>query len=246
VVRGVSEPSVQGRRAARLVAVAAIALGVWELIYGFAVYGYGKWLGFDFEIYRAATTRLLSGGSWFLDRQLAGPYAIQNGDVLYPPTAAYLFAPFVPLPAVVFAARADRRSSAGRSGAGARRALAWAAIAVCLAWPTTQMRTISANPALWVAAAVALGLRYHWPAALVLLKPSLGPFALIGVRSRGWWLALGALALLSLPLLPALLEYPRVVLDGRGVVGGGILYSLPDLPIVAIPVVAWLARQRQP
>jgi hypothetical protein len=227
-------------RVARLVALAALALGAWELIYGFVVYGYGSWLGFDFEIYRAATTRLLSGGSWFLDRQLAGPYAIQNGDVLYPPTAAYLFAPFVPLPAVVFAVVPI--AIVGWSVWRWRpSALAWAAIAVCLAWPTTQMRTISANPALWVAAAVALGLRYHWPAALVLLKPSLGPFALIGIRSRGWWLALAALALVSLPLLPALLEYPRVVLDGRG---GGILYSLPDLPIVAIPVLAWLGARR--
>ena len=89
-----------------------------------------------------------------------------------------------------------------------------------------------------------LGLRFRGPAVAILLKPSFLPLALIGIRSRSWWLGLGILALLSLPFLGDTLIYPKVMADSRN--PDGILYSIADLPTMLIPVIAWLGRQRNP
>jgi hypothetical protein len=70
-----------------------------------------------------------------------------------------------------------------------------------------------------------------------LLKPSLAPFALAGIKSRAWWVGLVVLGLASLPFLADTLLWPRVVLDASG---GGILYSLSNVPLMLIPGVAWL------
>ncbi len=77
----------------------------------------------------------------------------------------------------------------------------------------------------------------------MLLKPSLLPFAFIGVRRRSWWIQLGALGLLSLPVLGLTLLYPQVILDSRG---GGLLYSLNDVPLLVLPVLAGFAAGRLP
>ncbi len=239
-----ADPGARRRRDSLWLTVAVVALvaAAVEFAYGVAQLGYLSWWGFDLDIYRAAAERVLAGGSWFLDGQLHGAYQIANGDVLYPPVAVLGFLPFLVLPTAVFVAvpvaivvAFIRRCRPG--------GIALAVIAVCVMWPTSQMRTISANPVLWMAAFAALALRYRWPGALVLLKPSLLPFALIGVRSRWWWVAAAGLVLLSLPFLADTLRYPSVVLDSRG---GGLTYSLPDLPLMAIPIVAWLGRTRRP
>ncbi len=225
-----------------VVAFVALAAAVVEFAYGAAQLGYLNWWGFDLDIYRSAAERVLAGGSWFIDRQLHGPYQIANGDILYPPVAALAFLPFLVLPTAVFVA-APVAIVAAFVRACRPGAIALAFIAVCLMWPTSQMRTISANPVLWMAAFTALALRHRWPGALVLLKPSLLPFALIGIRSRWWWVLVAGLIVLSVPFLSDTLRYPAVVLDSRG---GGLFYSLPDLPIMVIPIVAWLGRTRRP
>ena len=63
--------------------------------------------GVDFTLYRDVTIRWLGGGPYFEPYQLAGPYQISAGDVLYPPVALWLFVPFAR------AALADRRASCG-------------------------------------------------------------------------------------------------------------------------------------
>ncbi|HLY13792.1 MAG TPA: hypothetical protein VKR24_05540, partial [Candidatus Limnocylindrales bacterium] len=50
--------------------------------------GYG---GVDYRLYMDATTRWLHGGSYFDAYQLAGPYQISAGDILYPPFTLLLF-----------------------------------------------------------------------------------------------------------------------------------------------------------
>jgi hypothetical protein len=114
-------------------------------------------------------------------------------------------------------------------------------MAVCLLWPASGLKFVSQNPTVWIAAFVGLGLRYRWPGVLVLLKPSFLPLALIGIGSRGWWIGLGALVLLSLPFLADTLAYPGIVLGARS--ADGLLYSLSDLPLVLVPVVAWAGRR---
>ena len=50
--------------------------------------------GVDFQLYRDVTNRWLAGGPFFEPYQVAGPYDIRAGDVLYPPVALWLFVPF--------------------------------------------------------------------------------------------------------------------------------------------------------
>lgn len=192
----------------------------------------------DLAIYRDATARILSGDGWYLPRQLNGPYLIESGDVLYPPVAAWFFVPWLFLPAWTFSA--IPLAIVAVFVARARPApWTWPVIAFCLVFPVSLIYIAYANPTIWISAFVALGLRYGWPGVLVLLKPSLAPFALIGTRSRGWWIGLVVLAVGSLPFLAPTIDYPRILLDARG---ASFLYSGTSIPIVVLPLVAWLGR----
>jgi hypothetical protein len=226
-------------------AMAGIAFGllivaVVETVWGIRLYHWGDTPGIDIAIYGQATERLLSGQPWFLDRQIHGPYTVAMGDVLYPPVAAILFAPFLVIPlflwwAIPFAVVALliwRWHPAPWT---------WPLLALCVAWPLTPAKVITGNPTMWIAAFTALGLQVAGPAALVLLKPSLFPFALIGSRSRAWWLIAVILVVASIPVLAETVAYPAVVLNGGNEFG--LLYSLMDVPMVLIPVVAWLGRR---
>ena len=82
------------------------------------------------------------------------------------------------------------------------RPLAWPLIAFCLVNPTTLLKIWTGNPVIWSMAAMALAVLAGAPrfaAPFVLLKPSLAPFALFGIRRRrggsGWRCS----ALLCLP-----------------------------------------------
>jgi hypothetical protein len=193
-------------------------------------------------MYQAAAANWLHGGSFYLARQLDGPYVVQMGDVLYPPTALIVFVPFLALPAILWwaiplgvttwAVYRLRPSS-----------LVWPFLAICLAFPSTLAKVVAGNPSMWVMMAVALGALYGWPAVLVLLKPTLAPFALLGIRRPTWWVAAAVLAMLSLVFLPLWPDYLRSTLDARNQLGP--LYSLQDAPLVAIPLVAWLGSARR-
>lgn len=202
--------------------------------------GWTRILFDDLLIYRDATTRLLAGDAWYLARQMEGPYQILHGDVLYPPVTAWFFLPWLILPAWMFVT-VPLGIVCWFVALARPAAWTWPVITLCLAYPVTLVYLLFANPSIWIGAFVALGLRYAWPGVLVLLKPSLAPFALIGIRSRGWWIGLAVLGLASLPFLGPTLDYPRVVLDSRG---GGLLYSAISVPILLVPIVAWVGRKR--
>lgn len=195
----------------------------------------------DFVIYRDAAARWLSGGPFYHSEQVAGPYYTLSGHVLYPPVALVLFVPFVYLPAAVW--WAIPLSIIGWRVVTLRPSpRAIAAIAACLAWPYTIQLVMSGNPAMWIVAAVALSTR--WPAAgvLVFLKPSLFPFALFGIRTRSWWLALGGFAIVSLAFLPLWSQWLAAIVNARGPLSGP-LYSIREVPMMLIPLVAWLGRR---
>jgi hypothetical protein len=97
------------------------------------------------------------------------------------------------------------------------------------------------NPGMYLVAALAATAAWGTPASLLLFKPSLFPLALFGMRSRGWWYGLAALAVLSLPVLPLTLTWVQVVLD---VQGGGLTYSLLDLPVCVLPLLWWAGSTR--
>lgn len=219
-----------------------LALAGYVTWIGFTQHNYGGAFGDDLSIYTGATVRLFSGGDWFLERQVA-PYVLRQGDVLYPPTAAWFFLPFVVLGPTVFLV----------AGVGLLAWLvwswrpapwAWPLLALCLVLPTSFLKPWSGNPSLWVAVAVGLGLRYG-VGALVLLKPTFLPFALAGIRTRAWWSSAAVLALLTLPFLGETLLYPSVILNARGPLAS-IGYSLWDWPLALIPVIASVAAPDGP
>jgi hypothetical protein len=203
-------------------------------------------IGVDFVLYRDVAARWLGGGPYFEPYQLAGPYEIRAGDVLYPPIGLLLFAPFavapaaiawalwwgIPLGAITYAAWRLRP-----------RPAAWPLMALCVAWPTTLLKTWTGNPVIWCVAALALGTLWAWPSVVVLLKPSLAPVALFGARRRSWWLALAVVAVAAIPFGSLWADWVASVLNSRG---GGILYSTLEVPMLLLPLVAWLGRTRAP
>ena len=222
--------------------VTAIALVVLPWVLAVAVNApYVQWLiGIDADIYFSATQSWLADGTWYLPRQLEGPYGIEYGDVLYPPVLLYLLVPFqwlpfvlwwaIPVAAITWALWRIRPPL-----------WSWPLLVLCLAWPLSMEQLIKGNPVLWILAAQAVAIAIGLPTTLVLLKPSLFPFALAGIRRRAWWAQAAILVILSLPLLELTLLYPQVVFDSRG---GGLLYSVRDVPLLFMPVIAGLAAGR--
>lgn len=196
-------------------------------------------IGVDYVLYRDATASWLGGGPFYLSHQLSGPYVITHGDVLYPPPMLVLLVPFTVLPAVLW--WLVPIAVTGFVVVGYRpRPWAWLAISLCLLFPITGVKILHGNPGLWFGAAIAAGTRLAWPSVLVFLKPTLLPFALIGITRRSWWRGLAGLAVLSLAFLPMWPDYVSALLNGRAEMG--LLYSLNEVPMVAIPVIAWIGQ----
>lgn len=199
-------------------------------------------VGVDYVLYRDAAARWLAGGPFFQPYQLAGPYDISAGDILYPPVGLWLFVPFAILPAPLAAVLWWSIPIGITAWAAWRlrpRPQAWPLIALCLAWPTTPLKVWTGNPVIWAVAAVALGTLYRWPSVFALLKPSLFPFALFGANRRSWWLALAVFIAMSLPFGQMWGDWAASVVNSRG---GGILYSSLEIPMLLLPIVAWLGR----
>jgi hypothetical protein len=202
-------------------------------------------IGVDFSLYRDATARWLGGGSFYEPDQLAGPYEITAGDILYPPIALLLFVPFAIAPLPLAAAAWWAIPLAATAWMVRRlqpRPDVWPLMAVCVAWPTTILKTWTGNPVIWSMAALALGVVYAWPSVFVALKPSLAPFALFGANRRSWWLAAAATAALSAPFGAMWLDWLTALANSRG---GGLLYSSLEVPMLLLPLVAWLGRRRR-
>ena len=201
-------------------------------------------LGVDFQLYRDVAARWLAGGPYFEPYQLAGPYEIRAGDVLYPPVGLILFVPFAVLPAVIAGLLwwALPLGATGWAIWSLRpRPEVWPLLALCLAWPTTPLKTWTGNPVIWTVAALALGTRYAWPSVFVFLKTSLFPFAFFGANRRSWWIALAGLVVASVPFGAMWLDWVASIVNSRG---GGILYSALEIPMLMLPLVAWAGRRR--
>lgn len=226
------------RRAWYVVALACVAAWVWQ--YAGSPDGVAALVGLDYRNYADATRTWLAGGGWYLPHQLAGPYAISPGDVLYPPIWLLLFVPAALLPAFLWWAAPIAITIAVIIRLRPAP-LAWATMAAFLAWPPTAVHLLTGNPGIWLVASLALATLYRWPAAFLLTKITVGPLALFGARDRRWWLTAGALVLLSVPFLPMWPDYVRVLLNAQSATGP--LYSAQDLPMLLIPLVAWSLRQ---
>ncbi len=200
--------------------------------------------GKDVALYREAAARWLAGGPFYEPRQLAGPYEVAHGDILYPPVALLLFAPAAVLPdllalglwwgipgllTILVVARSRPRPAV------------WPLIALCLAWPTTPLKVWTGNPVIWSVAAMSVAIVWRGGAPFALLKPSLFPFALFGIRQRAWWIGLAILVAVSVPFGSMWFDWVTAVANSRG---GGLLYSALEAPMLALPLVAWAGRRR--
>lgn len=200
-------------------------------------------LGHDRDTYMWAAQRWLSGGSFYLPYQLAGPYELlTNREVLYPPTSIPLFALFSVLPAVLWWLPVP--IVIGVAVWQRPNPVALMILVIAGTTPWVWVNVLTGNPVIWACAALALGTVYGWPGAAVLLKPSLAPFALFGSNTRGWWALLavgGAMAVVLAPMWPQWLTVMSNAHGGRV----GILYSLGDISMMCIPLIAWAGSTRR-
>jgi hypothetical protein len=204
----------------------------------------GQPFGVDFQLYRDVAARWLAGGPYFEPYQLAGPYEIQAGDVLYPPVALWLFVPFALMPEPVAWVLWWTLPIGAVAWAVARlrpRPESWPLIALCLAWPTTLLKTWTGNPVIWSVAALALGTLWAWPSVFVVLKASLAPFALFGAWRRSWWIAAAEQVVASVPFGAMWGDWIASIVNSQG---GGLLYSSLEVPMLLLPLVAWGFRTR--
>lgn len=197
--------------------------------------------GLDYSSYMDATRRWLAGGSFYESWQLAGPYAIAVGDILYPPQMLALFVPFTVLPWPLWY---GIPTAITVGSIAACRPAAWAWVAMLLVvtlWVGRFQIWWFGTPTIWFVALVALGLRYAPVAALVFLKPSIAPLALLGMRNPRWWLASLAVAASCLLCWPLFEQWVTAILNVRGT---DALYSIGDVAPLSIPVIAWAGRRR--
>jgi hypothetical protein len=143
-------------------------------------------------------------------RWWAGGDFYQPFTVFYPPIALILFVPMsylpaatwwaIPVGAIAYVVWRQCRSD-------------WQRVALLAALADFALVPLaSGNGSLWVAAAIVAGNRWGWPAALIVLKPNLAPWALIGIRRRSFWLILAGLAAISILMLPMWFEWLRALL----------------------------------
>lgn len=223
-------------------AVLFVALWAWQYISA-PPGAVERLAGLDYRNYAEATTTWLNGGTWYLDRQLHGPYVVVPGDILYPPVWLILFVPatlapwplwwVLPSGAMAWVLWRHRPSPLG-----------CATMAAFLAWPPTAVHLLTGNPTIWLVAALGLGTLYRWPSAFLLTKVTIAPLGLWGIRDRRWWVTLAGIVAASLLFLPMWPTYLQVLLDAKH--PAGIFYSAQDIPLLAIPLVAWATSTTRP
>lgn len=196
-------------------------------------------LGDDFRIYCENGATFLASGQFYAPEQLSGPYwNVLGHSVLYPPNALFLFVPLslLPLPLAVLVWWGVPIAVTGYVLWSLRPSpWAWVGILLLMLWPHSIGIFLFGNSDMWLLAFVAAGVRWGWPAALVVLKPTLAPLALIGVRQRSWWIAAFVLGIASLPMLPLWADYLAAM---RNLRDSDLAYSLGSLPLILVPVLA--------
>lgn len=203
-------------------------------------------VGFDYNIYMERTRSWLAGGGFYLPRQLAGPYPIADGDAFYPPVALWLFVPFSYLPAILWWAvptviivLSVRHIRPSRFG--------WVVLGLAAIQTRTGIVWGLGNPSMWAFAALAAGLAFDWPMPLVALKPTLGPFALIGIHRRRWWLGAALVIVLALPFGAMWADYAAIMLNMQPTSSHGLGYVLGEWPAAAaLALVGWRWRKPRP
>jgi hypothetical protein len=200
----------------------------------------------DYRMFMELGSRWLETGSMYAPWQFS-PYNYAQGagttdfdrmPALYPPLAGPVFAAWTFLPVFLWWA----------IPVGILAYMLYRFRPAPWAWPLMALATWNTNTtgvytvggsSMWIAAGVAAGLVWGWPALVILFKPSLAPFLLVGVRKRAFWIGALVLGAVSLLMLPEWFRYVEVL---RNTESPGVLYSLRDIPLMLVPVIAWISR----
>ena len=217
-----------------------VVAAAWTVTLANVVIGHGG-LGVDFRQYLDHTERWLHTGQFYLPRQLSGATTVMDGDPLYPPIVLWLLVPFTMLPAVLWWA-IPLTIIVGVLIALRPAPWTWPMLGFIALWPRTPALILYGNPGIWMVAAIAGGVLWRWPGPLVLIKPSLLPFALVGIGSRGWSRTLVLVLIACIPFGALWVDYVAVLRNSNV----PLSYSLLDVPLALAPVVAGLGRRRSP
>jgi len=234
-------PAMVGMTAVVVAAFVPLAIARW---FAFAESGN---LAFDLYAIQAFAQRYVDSGSMYLPSQLEGPfnpqpYWLPSDELpsMYPPHAIFLFAPFLVLPAPLW----------WMVPLGVIAFALWRLRPAPWAWPILAIIALSlesvsgiyaGSTTMWLVAFVAGGLMWGWPAVLVTIKPSLLPFAFIGMKGQSWWVAAVVLGVSPILMLGQWFAYVTVVSNAQT----SLLYSLGSVPAMMLPVVAWAASCRR-
>jgi hypothetical protein len=196
-------------------------------------------LGYDQHTYLGAARDWLAGRGFYESYQLAGPYRIQAAEILYPPSLLVVLVPFtfLPEPAFVLVPLAVTAAVVWSWHPSYR---GWLLIGACLAAPSSFGLYLFGNPGMWAVAAVALATRYG-VGPLVLVKPTFAPFALVGIRTRAWWLTLAAGLGFAFLTLPLWLDYLTVM---RNIIEPDPFYAVWTVPMMLVPLIAARSSRR--
>ena len=231
---------VDWRRAMRIVAVAACAIAIVRAVaYYAAIPNPATSVGIDYELYVTAARRWLETGVFYEPYQLAGPYhVIGNNEVLYPPIILLLLVPFTALPAILWWVIPAMLTVAAIAQ---MRPAAWSvalACAICTSH-AVQGPVFWGTPVIWLTPAVAWGLHLGWPAVAVMIKPTLAPFALVGLtRPRALVAGVIGFAVLGLPFTAMWLDWLTAIRNSDL----GPFYAYTQNLLLVVPVVTWLGR----
>jgi hypothetical protein len=223
-------------------ATAALYLVIWGLS-RMNELAHSEWAGEwafangDLGAYLDGARRFLATGSPYLPEQITGYWHLEPHSFINPPSALLLFLPFLAVPSFVW----WFIPVVGTAWVILHLKpvpWTWPLIAICLAWPRSQGALLTGNTDMWATFFVALGCLYGWPFVLLVIKPTFAPFGVLGARRRSTWIAAALVALAMLPLLNLWIDYISVIRN----TDVGLRYSVLNLPLVAIPVIAQMGR----
>ncbi len=242
-VRRVPHPQAVGgwHRLGRIVAITILGVEALWIASVMVVSLGGPSFGLDYRWHMEAAQRLIDTGTPYLPFELAGPFTIGEGAILYPPTAFLLFIPFLWVPGILW--WVIPIVILGYGLWWHRPPLwAWVVIASILSLEKSLNVFVFGNPSMWIVAAIAAGTIWRWPFAFVFAKPTFAPIALLGIRRRSWWVTCVVLGLASVPFLPVWFDWFTVVRNSDV----SLLYNLPTLPLMLAPLVAWATGRARP
>jgi hypothetical protein len=231
-------------------AVLLTILAAWNILAA-ARGGLAAFVGWDFEHYVDAARRWVDTGTPYLAHEVAGPFQFADLTFLHPPISLLLFAPFLVLPGVLFWL-VPLVGTAAIIATWQPARWTWPVMALQLNWPRFTGAVLVGNTDLWVVFFIAAGLRFGWPVLLLVLKPSIAPFAIVDVAAllradaipvRRWReiaLAAALVLVMAAPFGGLWLDWLAVVRHSPA----DPLYSVAAIPWLSIPVVAWIARRR--